>query len=232
MSRISLDPRLADSDYLAERIRRVKRSRRRGSTKLKFCCLPIVILLLTSLIFITVCIAKTGIWNIPIASKFFYQVPKPSRTVSVNNPASIASAPLNLAPDSASGLSTLTITEQQLTFLLRQTLTGKANSFFAPSLQAAINPDNIEFFGLMVKPVTANIIIKATPQVNNKVLTFNINEAVIGNLAVPINLAHWFMDRFLPIPVTNIGSAYPQLALADVKLERGKINFLFTLNNQ
>ncbi|MDD2806992.1 MAG: hypothetical protein PHW95_00525 [Patescibacteria group bacterium] len=209
----------------------MKKKRKKGSWKFKFCCLPIVIFFLSALIFGVVVVAKIGVWQIPIASKIFYTLPTPSRIVVVNNPASVAASQLNVRPDESNGAATLSISEQQLTFLIRQSLTGKSSSVFAPSLQAVINPDNIEFFGLMVKPAALNVKLKILPFVENNKFKFRIVEATIGNLSLPAVLARWFIDKYLPLPLASISNMYPQLPLRDIKLEHGQLNFIFSLNN-
>ncbi|MFA6322587.1 MAG: hypothetical protein WCX71_03875 [Candidatus Buchananbacteria bacterium] len=141
-------------------------------------------------------VAATGIFNIPVFSRIFYHLPQPARLVDIPLGDFKPSAEgFSVKSSSEEGLIVFDLGEREFTYILRQALTSKADSRFAPNLQVVITPDWLEFYGLQLKPFKANLTLRIKPQVVNKMLTYQILECKIGSLHVPAWLAQYYLNR-------------------------------------
>jgi hypothetical protein len=227
MARISFDDELLDETELEDfRPKRKKRRRRRKKISLKArCCLWFLILLIFFLIIITAFIAKAGVVQIPFFSQIFYRLAQPSRQIEIDNQelVNIIQQGLNLEFD-PQGLATIEITEEELTYLFRQSLSGKDDSYFAESLQLIISKDRIEFFGLLIKPISASITLIIKPYLVNNILDFELIQAKIGDLSPPPKFTNWLIDTFLGDKLTEINQEIGGMGqLQSLELKEGKL---------
>ena len=222
MVRLSFDDQLLAEDDFAQ-LRPKRRKRRRWGARRRAkscCCFPLVFLLILFGILVTAIIAKTGIVEIPFFSSIFYELPQASRLIEID-PADLAgslSAKLN------QGSVVIEITEQELTYLVRQQLSGKKDSPFAESVQALINGKTVEFFGLLLKPVAANITLILEPLLIDHQLVLRPIEVKIGNLALPPSLSQWLFDRFFAARLGEFNKLLLKFGqLEHLELESGKL---------
>lgn len=226
MARISLEDRLAELDYDDDRPRFKRhrpRSRYRRGFKSKFkagCCLFLVILLIFLAVVALAAVAKTGLVSIPIISDIFYKPPTVTRSVSSVDiqPSDIASKIGNLDLSKS-----IEFTEADLTFMFRQALTGQADSYFAPGAQVTIENGQLEFFGLLTKPFSANITLKLKPYLEAGTVKFDLTQAQLGSLAMPPATADWLFSEVFGSKLEEISAEIEKLKPKSLELESGKI---------
>lgn len=143
------------------------------------CCVILLIIFTAVLLFILVQVAKTGIVNIPFISDYVYKVPQPTR--SVDDEYAKPNIEFN---QTGTGTVMFEISEETLTYYIRQSLQN--NEYFAPSAQAAISQNGIEFFGFMQKPARTSITIVVVPFIVNGTLAYDIRDVKIGNSTLPV----------------------------------------------
>jgi len=224
MARINFEDELsADQDFEEPKRRRKPRRRRKKGSVKKTCCLLFLILIILLAVIVTAVIAKTGIVEIPIFSQLFYQLPQPTRQIEISD--STNSAVLGLNLESASkNLVTVEITEENLTSLFRQELSGKKDSLFAENVQAVITTEGVEFSGLLIKPISVNIILKLKPELVDHKLDFKLIQAKIGDLSIPPAFANQLVDKFLQDKIEEVNQSLNKVGqIQDVELLNGKL---------
>jgi len=224
MARISLEDKLlARSEFedFKPQLRRPKRKRRIGFKA--GCCLFFLIILIFFLLIATAAIAKTGIIEIPVFTRLFYRLPQPSRTIEISDLGKFFQPfGVQFLPDDSLAVE---FTEEQLTFLLRQYLTGKKDSYFADNAQAVIINQEIEFFGLLIKPISANLTLKLRPKLIDNNLALDLAGAKIGNLDLPVPVADWLIDKLFQNKLAEFKQKIKDFQLTDLNLSEGKLNF-------
>lgn len=229
MVRVNLEDKVRDEKFIEPELEpeiRAPRRRPPEDKKLGFkrsCCLLFLIIILFFSITVVAAIAKTGIIEIPVFSKIFYKIPEPNRNVEIDDFQAMASKSLNVAFDIEQGLINLELTEEELTFILRQALSGKPDSYFSKNFQVTISDGQIELFGLLLKPVSANLMLKIKPYLVGGELGYDITAAKIGSLTVPANLANWMLNRLTKTKDREIDLQKNGITLTNIELEEGKI---------
>lgn len=226
MARISIEDRLAELDYDGyQPPRRQRRRRHYGSRGWKFklkagCCLIFFGLLVFFSIMVLAVVAKTGLVNIPIISDLFYKQPAVVRPVS---PASVEQSDIESKIGSLLVNRTVEFTEEELTFMFRQVITGSEDSYFAPGVQVAVENGQLEFFGLLTKPFTANITLHLRPYLEAGQLKFELTQAQLGSLAMPPDTANWLFSEVFGSKLEEVSSEIEKLNPQSLELESGKI---------
>jgi hypothetical protein len=193
----------------------------------------LVLFLIFSFLTLTA-LAQTGLVQIPFFSSLFYQLPKPKRVVEINNLSDLAGKSFNLEPSVDQKTAALTITEEELTFLLRQTLASGSDPFFAPNIQATISHEEIEFFGLLLRPLSANITLKLIPRVVDGRLKLLIRQVLIGQFSAPPQIAGWLVKKFLGdnLSLDKVGSLVSGARLSRVELSPANLILIFSAINK
>lgn len=227
MARINFEDELPiDQDYREPRRRKYKKRRSKKGRIKRECCLLFFILVIFLLIILTAIIAKTGAIEIPVFSKIFYRMPHPTRPVEVENFISPSFIPESIEENSI----TIKISEADLSLLFRQALSGKKDSPFAENIQVAIMEDHIEFYGLLVKPISANITLKLQLELVDDKLNFKLIKAQIGSLTIPITLANWLVDKLLQEKLEAVSQSIAQAGkIQDLKLSEGELTIISQL---
>lgn len=195
---------------------------RRRSFRSGCCCFGVV-LLVALFIVIAAAVAKSGIINVPVFSKLFYVTPRPTRSVTVS-PAAAEIITKGAVVSQAGEKSVVTLTEAELTYLARQLLASGAEPLFAPTVQTAINPNGVELFGLLLKPVRANLTATIVPTVAEGQLRFTISAITLGDLSLPPSLAQNLIGEALQASLAPLGSSVQTLGeLKNVTLREGSL---------
>lgn len=184
------------------------------------CGVLIFVLFVSFLITATAVAAKTGIFQIPVFSSIFYRLPQPSRQIEIKDHAFIAGKNLNYSVNPETKKITLELTEEDLTFLLRQALT-KNNPYFAPNLQAAVLNNEVEFYGLLLKPFAANLTLKLKPSFSAGQLDFTITKVKIGDLSLPAGTATALVHRFFSRQLEQFNSVLAKFKPESLQLSEG-----------
>ena len=168
--------------------------------------------------------AKTGIVTIPFFSHVFYAPPQPKRVVTVD-PDVGARLRQGVAVAIAGNIGTITLTEVELTYLLREMLATGAEPTFSPTVQAVVGMDSIELTGLLLKPIRVNVTIALAPGIGDGGrLNFRLKTVTIGALSVPPSLARQFVDPTLQLGLELLSSQLAEFGtLESVSLKDGAI---------
>jgi len=233
MARINFNDELFDQEEIDDYPPKKRRRKRRAKKiRPKTCCgLFFLIAFAFFLVIALAILARTGIVEIPFFSPVFYRLPQPSRQIEIDSQdlAKLAQNSLNVSL--VANAISVEITEEQLTFLIRQALTGKEDSFFAESSQALIDKEGIEFYGLLRKPVLADITFKLRPYLAGNKLEFELVEAKIGALSVPPSLAGWLFDFFFKDGLSGVNQSLAKIGnLESLELEKKKLIIKAELN--
>jgi len=202
---------------------RPRKIRKKPSFK-KSCFLILVVILLFFLITSVAVLARTGIAEIPFFSAIFYQTPKPTRVIEIEDSGEMAQKSPNITLNLEKGLVNFELTEQDLTFILRQSLTGQKDSYFAQNLQLVITNQQIELFGLLLRPVSANLTLNIKPFLTAGKLSYAVVGAKIGDLSVPAGLANWVLDKFIKDKDKQIGLNENDFQFTALELKEGKLD--------
>lgn len=236
MVRISPEDELAISaDIEKLKSLRAKRKRRVKKKSLKSgCCLLFLLSLIFFLVIITAIVAKTGLIKIPFFSSVFYRLPQPTRQIDLNDLNNLESKG-KIGYRVKDKLLTIELTEEELTAALRQKFTGQPDSYFAKNLQVVILDEQVEIFGLLLKPVLTNLTVCFRPYLTNDKLDFEVTKVKIGDLAPPPRLASrfafWLMTKNklgneVNELVEKLKQAGSQAKLQSFELANGKLTIL------
>ena len=157
--------------------KRKKKKRRRKSlwSRLKFnCCLFLLVIFFGFVIISLATLAKSGIFQIPFFSDIFYKIPEPTRIVEISQTdINQFSQGLNVkvTPEKI----TLDVSEEELTHFLRQILAKGENPYFTNTVQAVIEPEGVEVFGLLLRPVKANLTVWLAPELIENRFNLKVN---------------------------------------------------------
>jgi hypothetical protein len=199
MARINLerDPKKEVDDF-DEIPAKVKSGRRRRKGRRSFkgrCCLFFLIILILAAIIGAAALAKTGLVSVPVFSDLFYRLPLPERQIDFSNQTNFKAEGFSMTAGAGKNEIIISLTEKELTFLLRQSLASGSNAIFAPNLQAAITNGQVELYGLLQKPLSANLTVNIQPFLTNGRLDYKITEFKVGDLSLPLvivdNLVNW-----------------------------------------
>jgi len=187
------------------------------------CCLFFLLLIVFMALTTAAAAAKTGIFRVPGFTEIFYRVPQPSRTVELPAAPAFKAEGLTLGLAADKKTISLKISEKELTFLLRQALTTGQNAMFAPNLQAVIADGQVELYGLMLKPLKANLTVKVRPSLTGGRLEYKIIEFKVGNLGLPAALAQNLINRLWGAKIGNFWAAVDKkFSLKNLELGTGE----------
>ena len=223
MTRISLEDKLQAKvgfDDFKPQARGPKRRRRIGFKS--GCFLFFGVILIFFLLIAVSAFAKTGIVEIPVFTPLFYRLPEPTRTIAISDPDKFFQPfGVQFLPNDSLGVE---FTEEQLTFLFRQYFTGKKDSYFAENSQVVIVGQEIEFFALLLKPISANLTLNLKPELVDGNLVFDLTGARIGSLNLPVSFADWLIDKLLQNKLEEFRQNMQDFQLTDLSLSEGKAN--------
>ncbi|MFA6381656.1 MAG: hypothetical protein WCX08_00090 [Candidatus Buchananbacteria bacterium] len=194
MARISLEELIQKSEASLPVPEKPKRVRKR---KLKTnCWLIFSVLLVIFLAAGLAVIAKTGIIEIPVFSSIFYRLPQPSRLIPPQNPADFSQKSVVYSYDEQNKILHAELTENELTFFVRQKLAADPKAMFAQNTQFIIDNGEIELFGLMIKPFTANLTLRMKANFLDNAGSYQVTQAKIGDLSLPPFIADWLLKQY------------------------------------
>ncbi len=221
MTRINFEEKLPPRLDVPE-LKRPKKFRPKKMRLKTGCLLLGTILVIFFLFVITAAVAKTGIVEIPVFSQIFYRLPQPTRQVEIDNPAEFIQKSAKTSYDSQEKLFIIELTEEDLTFLIRRGLQNQKDPIFAQNSQAVITDGGIEFFGLLLKPVSVNLTIKIKIVLGkDSIYDYQVTQFKVGGLNLPPTLVNWAVHKY----VEAKGSDYQKLAgidLSKIKIDETK----------
>ncbi|MDD5043882.1 MAG: hypothetical protein PHD51_04735 [Patescibacteria group bacterium] len=189
---------------------KIKRGKFLGCGSCFFTCL---IILLAVFIFGLWAAAKTGLWGIPFFSDWFYKTPEPLHWVSPAgekfSPEKILSDGVkeslprgNIAGQSVKIPVNLTITEGELTELLRAAENGLNNNNFGVKFsgsQIAVSEEALELFTkAVIKGERETFLtVRVIPEVREKKIELHLLDVKLGDLELPALLGNYLVKNFL-----------------------------------
>jgi hypothetical protein len=178
---------------------KAKKDKQLNRNKLKSGCLMFfVIFLIVFVFFAFVVVVKTGIVEVPVLSKVFYQKPHPTRTIKIIDLDNYQSEGKILASEDKSVI-IIEATERDLTASLKSELAAAPNSYFGSDIQIAIFPEEIEFYSSLPAPSKVVITLVIKPEISNENFDFKITKTKIGSLKIHPKLVdvvvRWLMNR-------------------------------------
>jgi len=179
----------------------LKKERRTKRRSVKTNCFFLIgFLFIFILVLLFVMIIKAGIIEVPILSQIFYRVPTPSRLIVINNPESFIQKSANFQYDQTTKMTSIELTEEELTFVIRQNLAKQKEPRFAQNTQVVISDGEIEFFGLLLRPIAVNITLKAKvfkAEAGEKApYSYQITQLKLGDLNLPPSLIDWLAHKY------------------------------------
>lgn len=174
-------------------------------------------------------VARTGLVSIPIVGDRIRHERAPTRLVSIVRVDSARFAASVARPPVRAGTATprLTVTEGELTGLLRTALADVAPPLLRSSAQVAVLADTVEVYGRIpgIGGAVTSVRLRGVPSVQDGALAVDLRELAIGNLGIPRPLARLavrsLLDRMAPlrIPVGPTASA----SVAGMELRDGMV---------
>lgn len=177
-------------------------------------CFLIFLIFIALIIYLLICLTKTGLVNVPILSKIVYHEPVPIEVVS---PASGFSWENKVdLKNLAEGEVTYTLTQEELTALVDD------NEKFTRA-QMAIADLNAELFAeTKILSRDAFISVKFIPKVKSNQLDFKIVSAQIGDLKLPLLIANFTKTLFLESFKQQL-SVLNKIKITKVDLKKGEL---------
>lgn len=227
MTRVSNDLEINNRQALVKELKkkigRPKTIRRGGCLTFGNCCLGSLLIVLFLLLGGTILIAKTGLVEIPLFTDYFYEPLKPSRAVTLSksfNTERLLADKLddqlfnNLKTGMISGQSvTLTFNEQELTGIFQTLLiddpsqpSDQEDNFVLRDVQVAILENELEIFGNLEKPVTAQLLITVKPTFENQRLGLEITHVKLGQAPIPGFILTRLIGGFLNSQVQELAT--------------------------
>ncbi|MFA5022485.1 MAG: hypothetical protein WC508_05410 [Patescibacteria group bacterium] len=201
------------------------------------CCLFLLVGLVVFGVLGAVVLAKTGIAQVPVLSKFLYRVPQPIRVVDIGDINTFKPTGFKAGIAKSENLVYMYIPEKELTYLAKTKLTGKPDSFFASNLQTVIENQQVEVFGLLIKPFKANLTAKLKLYISNGNPGFKITQFKIGNLSIPSGTANFIAHRLVDLnklKTSKSGVSWAQMKdkikIQNFELVDNKIHIVFWVN--
>lgn len=245
MVRIDTEPK--NNDVNKELLRReikqeVKKEFFRSELKGKFRkffkkigCLLFVLLVLAGLATVgAAAAAKTGLWEIPVISKMFYEQPKPVREVAVNKSVVqiVADLGWRAAEEMLSSQSpklVIPLTEEELTALARESFASSSllrSRINVDTLQLAVNPGEIEFFSQLFWPRQTHLTVGFVPLIEEGKIEVELTRWHLGSLKMPLSMGNWILNKFLTSRFDQMMSSILQkVKVEEISLSQGEIIF-------
>jgi hypothetical protein len=207
------------------------------------CCGIYLATLLAVPVFLAYLVARTGLIEVPFFSSRVAHERSASRTVmasAVNAEQLLSEKLRSLLPvrGEVPDQLTITLTESELTALLRSFLKGdaRASAITRDTAQVAITADGIELFARVAGSGgrESTVLLRGVPSIQSAPtgasgegkLATEFREVAIGNLGIPRFLANTIAQSFLSqLPVLKLGGEgpIPSLALERITLGEGAV---------
>lgn len=164
-----------------------------------------------------------------------YYLVRQIRTINVTvrkiNPSSLSKNNLlqKLNIDKNSPTFTITITSEELTSLVSGGIS--ATGFSISDVQVLINPENIEIFGKLTKPFSADIKITALAEVQDGKLRFKVTNTSAGKLTLPGLINSQIESAFNNLIDQNFANLYQNYQIEQVSLESDRMNISGKIKN-
>ncbi len=217
-------------EEVVSEIKKKKRGKFFGCCFLKFF---IIVLILAASIAL---LAKTGLFDIPVFSKIFYQAPAPEREVAANTAEeksfeNLLAQKLDQELRSGKNLAaggeipvTLEFTEEELTGFLKTAETGEDYPF--TEAQISITPQAIEIFGQLKEFNQTFLTVALRPEIKNGELEIIFQKIRIGNLSLPPAIGNFLTDKLLKDQLDSVKKLISENGnLENIELTEGKIIF-------
>lgn len=194
----SVEPEIVDWQ---QRLPKKEKRRRKVAKRrrLKKCCLLLFFLVLLILLVVTTAaIAKTGIWEIPVFSRLFYQIPQPTRKIEIKDDTQLAQKAPRFSFNKDNNIFRMELGEEDMTFIIRQTLARQSDPYFAQNSQLVFSEGRTEFFGLLLKPVKTNITAVANVDYlkDQDKFDFKLTKVKLGDLSLPPTIVEWLAKKY------------------------------------
>ena len=148
------------------------------------------------------------IWGLSmVVRSMFGGAGQPARTVAADS----SQATIEQQPTPQGMQVAITITEAQLTSLLRQQLERENNSYFGSDTQIVVQKSGLELSGTLLKPVTAYLTIGVIPTLTDGQLQLAIGTIRAGSTELPDFIRTTLVDTVLQ---PQLDAAVEQLSKA------------------
>jgi len=220
MARLDFEPDFDFPEEIRPRKRRYRKRRKSLKRKLKLSCCFLSLFLIFGVFLVGLAaLARTGLVQIPVLSEIFYKHPQPIRTIEIDED---AEADFKIKTSDHS--QTLEISEENLTYLLKRSLTRGEDPYFSENIQAVISEEGIEFFGFLLKPFRTNLTMMVRPYASSGRLYLELLSATAGNLSIPPALADWLTKNLLAGILDELNQEIENLGnLEKVELFTGRL---------
>ncbi|MAF14229.1 MAG: hypothetical protein CMI53_05080 [Parcubacteria group bacterium] len=178
---------------LKQKNRKVLKMKHKRSNKFTMAMIIIIVIFFVG----TAMAAQTGIWQIPIFTQIFYQIPEPIRVVDVAGVSGLNQQQAVFDPEE--NILRIVVTEKELTAAIKQQLVNNIDPPFAQNAQIVITSKEIEFFGYLLKPFSANLTIRVRPLFTDEKIDYKISQAKIGSLNLPPFLVDWGLKTYIAV---------------------------------
>ena len=140
----------------------------------------VVFLIVFGFTFIII-IIKTGMVQVPILSKAFYQKPQPTRVIRIYDLDGYESEKDILTHDNKI---IIEATERDLTAAIRSELKESLEPYFMDDFQIVILPEEMELYSSLAGKPKVAIIFCIKPEISNEKIDFKITRIRIGGLNI------------------------------------------------
>ncbi|MBU1146598.1 hypothetical protein KKD80_03575 [Patescibacteria group bacterium] len=236
IEKVDQEKKLKD-EIREEVISEIKEKKRK---KLFTCCLLELLFVILVLGGIVTAIAKTGLIDIPVFSKLFYEAPTPDREVSTTPGeekkfedilAEKIKQQIKVGEKSDTGQLNIALnfTEEELTGFLKAAEINEDYPF--SNSQISISSDGVEIFGQLKEFNQTFLTATLKPEVVGEELKISFTKISIGNLSLPPAIGNFFINKFLKDQLDSIKELISKNGkLENIELSPGKLIFYGTLS--
>jgi hypothetical protein len=176
---------------------------------------------------VTAAIAQTGIFQIPGFSQVFYRLPQPVRLVELPEPFKVTTEGFSVKASSEEGLMVFNFGEKEMTYVLRQLIMRSKDPIFGDNIQVVFLDKEIEVYGLLLKPIKANLTVRFRPEVKNEVFNYAITKLKIGNLSIPPFLAESYLRRTLGVKNKSFeDQMFALVRVKNIEVKEGSLSLI------
>ena len=223
MTRIETPPPQNREELKEELLQEIKGDEnRRGRWRCLGCSALFLCVILAPVIALSTVLAKTGLVNVPLLSRWFYRPESPRRVV-VANPSGGGEIDAMLRQRSTvnpqTKLVTVRLTEADLTALLQKKVVG----------QVVIDPDALEIFtSTRQNGREITVIAIFQPTVVDKKLMLNLRRVDVGDVVVPQFISRGVIDGFLRNELATVETSVAGLGqLEQLQMSQGTLTVVF-----
>lgn len=189
--------------------------------------------------FVLSTLAKTGFVNVPLLSGWLYRPALPVRVVrplvGSTREQVMQSIVSKVKYDQTTSSMSLMIGEMQATTLVQAMLDDAKNlPFAASSVQAAVEPEHIEFYFVSVRPGrNATVRVRVFPEVKDGKIVLTVNELLIGSLNVPPSISRYLITVFGNETEKALNEFAAQIGqISDISLRKGTLTAIIRTKNK